>query len=141
LRFFDVRHELPDAWSRFQAGVPERRKRELDVHLERRLFPFLPGHREVHATRLELLFAAPDAEPSAHHIVEFLLGHGPDRPRDGDFDGRVLAVPCVASERWPGLFHGVLRLDRRLGQLGTFVFPAGLEPVREVFLFCGYATA
>ncbi len=145
LRFVDVRNELPDAWSQFQgAARNERRRRELVIHIGRSMLPFLPGHREVRIHQLELLFVAPDAEPSVHHTLDFLPGHGSEgqrgkKEREEERDRRAVDVPCVASERWPGLFHGIVQLDTsRMGELGTFAFPPTLGHVTEAFLFCRF---
>jgi hypothetical protein len=74
VRFFDFRHELPDAWHRFHQPHPDgQSKRQLDVRLSRDMFPFSPGRSIVRIERLDLFFQAPGAEPSTHHEVEFLI--------------------------------------------------------------------
>jgi hypothetical protein len=144
VRYFDVRHDMPDAWHRFVAGVVDGDgPSPLELRLGRGMFPFLPGRQEVKVNRIELFFEAPGAEPSAHQLVEFVLASR----------GRVTAheqrgrreVQCVASADWPGLYHGVLDdLDlgplRRTGEreLGVFRFPARLGNVAQAFLLCRY---
>jgi hypothetical protein len=146
LQFFDFKHDLPEAWHRFQ-NVPtgEGARRLLGLRLSRNMFPFLPGHRELRINRLELLFEAPEAEPSHHLLVEFLpgqrIGH---RKEDRDDDDKVYAIDCIASADWPGLYHGVL--DIQSGplhhnadhDLGAFRFPRDSGVVSNAFLFCGY---
>jgi hypothetical protein len=109
---------------------------------------FLPAEPDLRLTGIELFFEAPGADPSAHHLVEFLAaapaggGHRePDRCEAQE-------VRCVADAAWPGLYHGVLdRVDlgplRRnaVSELGTFHFPAELEEVSRAFLFCEYTIA
>jgi hypothetical protein len=72
VRFFEVKHELPDAWQLLQrcaAGTP----RELGLRLRRSMFPYLPGRHDLSINRLEVLFEAPGAQPSAQRDVEFLV--------------------------------------------------------------------
>jgi hypothetical protein len=58
--------------------------------------------------------------------------------------GKVEDIVCVASEEWPGLYHGVLNIPlgplswERASNLGTFRFPRDTGPVSHVYLFCGY---
>lgn len=54
VRFFDFRHELPDAWHRFrQPHQDGQSKRQLDVRLKRNMFPFIPGRSIVRIERLD----------------------------------------------------------------------------------------
>ncbi len=146
LQFFDFRHDLPEAWHRFQSVLTgEGARRLLGLRLGRNMFPFLPGHRELRINRLELLFEAPEAEPSHHLLVEFLVGKRiGHRKEDREDDDKVYAIDCIASADWPGLYHGVL--DIELGplhhnadhDLGAFRFPCDSGVVSNAFLFCGY---
>jgi hypothetical protein len=139
VRYFDVRHDLPDAWHRFQAGASNdsQRSRRLGLPLSRAMFPFLPGNQDVQVTRIELLFEAPGAEPSAHRPVEWLeAGHGRREVRQ---------IQCVASADWPGLYHAVVdELDLKPLASGThrevaaFRFPTPLGDVARVSLLCHY---
>ncbi|HWN66029.1 MAG TPA: hypothetical protein VNM90_00250, partial [Haliangium sp.] len=148
-RLFDVRHELSNAWQRFQAGAgvgaTEGAARTLEFRLGRNMFAFLPGHRDVTIMRLAVLFEAPGAEPSAHHVVEFLPGGKPGK-KTGELS-EVHSIHCVASTEWPGFYHGVLEVPLGpLGQssdqpLGTLRFPADTGPVSRMFLLCGYEVA
>jgi len=149
LRFFDIRHEFPDAWQLFRRGTSgenKRSARELSLRLGRNMFPFLPCHEDLKITRLELFFEAAGAKPSAHKVVDFLIGHRIGHAKD---DGErceceVKYMTCIASSEWPCLYHGVL--DVCLGpldgsgynDLGTFKFPDDIEDITRAFLVCGY---
>jgi Tc toxin complex TcA C-terminal TcB-binding domain len=68
--FFDVRHEFPDAWQLFEdrsndgpakkdrpkTDRPKEEKR-LELWLDRKMFPFVPGSREVWVSKMAILFA------------------------------------------------------------------------------------
>ena len=145
LQFFDFRHDLPDAWYRFQS-VPtdEGVRRLLGLRLGRNMFPFLPGHRELRINRLEIFFEAPETEPGHHQLVEFLVGQRKGHTKQDRDECKVHAIECIASDEWPGLYHGVL--DLQLGplhhiaehDLGAFKFPSECGVVSHAFLFCGY---
>jgi hypothetical protein len=145
VRFFDFRHELPDAWHRFrQPHQDEQPKRQLDVRLRRDMFPFIPGPSMVRIERLDLFFQAPGAEPSTHHEVEFLIPYL-DRYGEGDeAEVQRRTITCVASAEWPGLYHGVIDLKQKPlsvrdeRHVGTFRFPKHTGSVSHAFLFCGY---
>ncbi|HEX8353589.1 MAG TPA: hypothetical protein VF611_11860, partial [Pyrinomonadaceae bacterium] len=147
VRFFDVRREFPEAWHLFADVSPDRAaRRELGIQLGRNMFPYLPSNKRISVRRLEILFATPGADPSAHHVVEFLAGWRAGRLPAEDCDTDVLSVACVASAEWPGLFHGVLDVDlESLGasgqqDLGVFRFPRDVGEVKDAYLFCGYTT-
>jgi hypothetical protein len=145
VRFFDFRHELPDAWHRFrQPHQDGQSKRQLDVRLKRNMFPFIPGRSIVRIERLDLFFQAPGAEPSTHHEVEFQIPYL-DRYGEGEeAEVKRHNITCVASAEWPGLYHGVLDLQREPiavhdeRHVGPFRFPKHVGPVPHAFLFCGY---
>lgn len=148
VRFFDVQRELPEAWQLFQSCSAEQKTpRQFGLRLGRNMFPFLPGHRELRINRLEILFEAPGAEPSAHHLVEFLVGHKIGHTKDERCECEVQSINCIASAEWPCLYHGVL--DISLGplnqgghrDLGTFEFPPAIGEIARAFLFCGYVAA
>jgi hypothetical protein len=145
VRYFDIRHEFPDAWHRFQGSFHrEEAPKHLGIRLSRDMFPFIPGHKELWVDRLDIFFEASEAEPGQHKVVKFLVGKGAEQ-RDEDRDEReVHEVTCIASDEWPDLYHGVL--DIRLGplvqrsdhDLGTFRFPPDMGMVSRAFLLCGY---
>jgi Tc toxin complex TcA C-terminal TcB-binding domain len=144
-RVIDVRQELTDAWRRFQAErVEDGARRGLELRLGRDMFLFLPGHRDVSITRLEVFFEAPDAEPGRHREIELCTGHrrGCKHAERDD----VRQVDCVASAEWPGFYRGVL--DVHLGPLswrerdliGILRFHPSHGIVREVYIVCSYET-
>lgn len=144
-RFFDVKHEFPDAWHRFQnCSVHEKSSRQLALRLGRNMFAFLSGHRDLLITRLELFFEAPGAEPSTHQVVKFLPGHRLGHEHEEECECEVLDMTCIASANWPGLYHGVLDIQSELichnGEhyLGTFKFPPCPSVFSRAFLFCCY---
>jgi hypothetical protein len=139
VRFFDVEHDMPDAWRRFQSQFTNGDSaRELDLRLSRNMFAFTHGQRELRIDQLELFFESPGAEPGAHQVVEFLV----------DLEGRDECerkrVMCVASTEWPDLYHGVIEVpleplsSSRASNLGTFRFPAEVCEVLRAFVFCDY---
>jgi hypothetical protein len=148
VRFFDFRHEFPDAWHRFREPHPDgHSKRQLDVRMRGDMFPFIPGRRGVRINRLDLFFRSPGAEPSTHHEVQFLIPYL-DRYGEGDeAEVKRHTITCVSSAEWPGLYHGVLDLQgepiavRGERQVGTFRFPGHTGLVSHAFLFCGYEAA
>ena len=142
VRFFEVEHEFPDAWQRLQQYA-KGSARELMLRLKRNMFPFLPGRHDLRINRLEVLFEAPGAKPSAQRCVEFLVGPRQQHD-DKDCACDVFTITCVASEKWPCLYHAVL--DVTLGplcedayrELGTFRFESDVREISSVYLFCQY---
>ncbi len=145
-RIFDVRQELANAWKRFQAQRSEDgAQRLLELHLRRDMFMFLPGHRDVTITRLEVLFDAPDAEPGRHQKVEFVSGHRHGCKHKGH--DTVREIECVASAEWPGHYRGLL--DLHVGPLsghehdlvGALRFHPAHGPVHDLYIVCDYETS
>ena len=57
--FFDVRHEFPDAWQLLKNHKPEPRNcGRLNLRLERRMFPFIPGACDLAVSDMAILFSA-----------------------------------------------------------------------------------
>jgi hypothetical protein len=106
--------ELPDVWQRF-TGQPLSAPRTMELAIERDLFPFLPGSPALRITQLMIFFSAPAAttdgfRPAADQRIGLIVTRpagmqGPGCP------GAEQLVDCVASAEWPGLFHGVARVD------------------------------
>jgi hypothetical protein len=146
VRFFDVRHEFPDAWQLFQGRPGDRDcPSELGLRLSRGMFPFLPGHRDVTVTRLDLFFEAPCAEAGSHRAVEFLVGHRVGRAQEGRCECEVRRVHCIASAEWPGLYHGVLDvrlepLGRHGEEVGTFRFPHHTGHIARAYVLCRWVS-
>jgi hypothetical protein len=107
------------------------------------MFPFLPGRRVVSVHRLDLLFEAPGAKPSASRVVEFLVGHH-RHSHQVECDCERLFITCVASSEWPDLYHGVLEFEPRplpddsSREFGTLRFTSPADRIERVFLMCGY---
>jgi hypothetical protein len=143
IRFLNVRNDLPDAWYGLTKPQPSSAARLLGVRLSRQMFPFIPGNAQLGIQRIALLFEAPEAHPSAHHTIEFLVGQRPEHIKEEKCDCDMYSVECIADAEWPGLFHGVLDVD--LGVLGTkpldlgvFRFPATVGEISNAYLFCWY---
>lgn len=144
VRFFDIKREFPEAWHLF-AGERHHHShcKDLALALSRNMFPYLTGHRKIGVRRLEILFAAPEVDPSVHHIIEFLV-----KERDGrgeeECECEAHSIACVADANWPGLFHGVLEVDCEalngsgLQELGQFRFPMDIGEITDIYLFCEY---
>jgi Tc toxin complex TcA C-terminal TcB-binding domain/Protein of unknown function (DUF2934) len=152
--FFDVRHEFPDAWQLLRSSSREKEwGAKLDLRLDRKMFPFIPGGAELSITKMAILFSGfepegcerprmeecpcPQDGKPACRVVEFT--HGP-RGCDGD----SVRVSCIASEEWPDLYYGIL--DAQVGPLGTngrrselaFRFPVETGELERIFLLCRY---
>jgi hypothetical protein len=145
VRLFDVKHDFPEAWhSLVDCQSNTLVTRQLGIRLKRDMFPYLVGNKKIGIKRLEILFEAPGADPSAHHIVEFLVGQRIGQNKGEKCDCNVYSIACVANAQWPGLFHGVLEIDFEafdtLGyqDLGVFRFPEDVGEITDIFLFCGY---
>ncbi|GHO56150.1 neuraminidase-like domain-containing protein [Ktedonobacter robiniae] len=145
VRYFDIRHEFPDAWHRFQGSFNrEKAPKHLGIRLSRDMFPFIPGRKALWVNRFDIFFEAPEAEPGRHKVVKFLVGQRAGKIDEDRDDCQVYEITCVASEEWPDFYHGVL--DIRLGplaqrtdhDLGTFRFPTETSMVARAFLLCGY---
>src|SRR5262249_46071945 len=103
----DIRHEFPDAWEAFRSARPradedeeedEHREKPLRLRLTRRMFPFVPGGREVWIDKVAVVFGTscgrpcgcPDSSgcpcPRAHlraeREIDFVQGHGDDNRDD-----------------------------------------------------------
>jgi hypothetical protein len=91
-RFFDVRHDFPDAWNMFQrttlnsivhkpkqkrsakhphhhdGGKPYPPEPDLHLRFNRNLFPFLTGRRDIRIVRVQLFIRAPHSAHAGAHI-------------------------------------------------------------------------
>ncbi|QEL71780.1 MULTISPECIES: neuraminidase-like domain-containing protein [unclassified Bacillus cereus group] len=145
VRFFDVKREFPEAWHVFTGAMPNYpATKQLGIQLSRSMFPYLTGNKKIGVTRIEILFEAPGADPSAHHIVEFLVGQRVGQIKEEKCDCNVHSISCVADANWPGLFHGVLEVDFEAlstsdyQELGVFRFPMDVGEITNTYLFCSY---
>jgi hypothetical protein len=145
VRFFDVKREFSEAWHLFVgASSSYPGGKQLGLRLSRNMFPYLTANKKIGVRRLEILFEAPGADPSAHHIVEFLVGQRAGQIKEEKCDCDVYSIACVADASWPGLFHGVLEVDFEAlsasgyQDLGVFRFPLDVGEITDTYLFCGY---
>jgi Tc toxin complex TcA C-terminal TcB-binding domain len=154
--FFDVRHEFPDAWQLLRDSSREKERGAwLDLRLERRMFPFVPGLDELSISKMAILFHArehhdcdgpemaecpcPREETPACRVVEFRSG--PRRDHDGDCAERV---SCIRSDEWPDLYYGLF--DTRVGPVGRhgerrhigLRFPTDIGDVESVYVLFQY---
>jgi len=144
VRFFDVKREFPEAWH-LLAGEKHHHKscKELEIELSRNMFPYLSGNKKIGVKRLEILFEAPGADPSANHIVEFFAEQHYHHRKEEECDCEAHSIFCIADAKWPGLFHGVLDFDfgalngSGTQKLGVVRFPRDGE-ITDLYLFCGY---
>jgi hypothetical protein len=142
-RFFDVKHEFPDLWHRFQSKSFNEKKL-LELRVDRNMFPYLLGNRDLWINRLEIFFEAPGAEPSTHHIIEFVADQRIRETIKDNCESEIQNINCIASKKWPGLYHGVL--TRQLGSLskdgycdlGALKFSQDVGEISRVFLFYSY---
>jgi hypothetical protein len=145
VRFFDVRRELPDAWQLFASARGEcELSKKLGLRLSRQMFPYLPDGRVIILCSIEIMFEASCADPNTHHLLEFLPGRRHDEVPEGWCDCDLRPIICIAEEKWPGLFHGMLDFDPveigngRPCDLGVFRFPKAIREVGEIYLFCHF---
>jgi hypothetical protein len=128
--FFDLCHDFADAWELFHPGCRDHRRhcdnarhpacehrnqhdedRSLILRFSRRHVPVVPGHRELSIEKMAPLFdhcehcgfecpgecpCCADPTPATYE-VEWGPGHGKHQ-----------RFPCVLSDHWPGLYHGVV---------------------------------
>lgn len=153
-RIFDVKHELPDAFRRFETsgatahmhhhhGKSVRRKgKHLALSFSRDMFPFLPGNRELWITAIEVFVQAAGAEPSTHQEVELEIAHHQGCPHHDDEDNER-EFQCVGSSAFPQVYHG--QIDVTLGpvrseerHVATLRFEERLGPVDDIFLVIHY---
>ncbi len=153
-RFFEVRHEFPDAWQQMRdMSREEGRHARLRLRFEGQMFPFIPHGREIMLEAVVILFGAqkkddrdfpafehcpcPEPARAAAHQIE--IRHCPDERRDAE------TVLCRASEEWPELYCGVFGAGIGLGGKRRHAeidirFDDGAREVGPVFLLCRYRT-
>ena len=152
-RFFDVRHEFPDAWQLFRdSHRDEHDEIRLKLRLARKMFPFIPGGRDLWVDKMAIVFDPSDAVPCdcrglpdcpcprcrepATWEIDFVHGRDDDR-EEAD-------VQCFAGETGPDLYCGIF--DTHLGPLDRehrhtefeFRFPDEIRCLERVFLLCRY---
>ncbi|MEH7275211.1 neuraminidase-like domain-containing protein [Neobacillus vireti] len=146
VRYFDVKREFTDAWHQLtKPMVHLQQSRELGIRLSKNMFPYMPRNKIIAIKRIEILIEAKGADPSKHHIVEFLKGHHVGQKNNNEkCNIDVHSIACVADADWPGLFHGVLELEfdqinsTSYQDLGVFRLPLDIGEITDFYLFCGY---
>jgi hypothetical protein len=162
---FDVRHDFPDAWQllRNSCSGEDGRGARLGLRIDRKMFPFIPGGRELVITGMAILFGAwerdgdrscdrtpgecpcPQEGKPASRVLEFChRTHDRHDDRTDDRHDAALRISCLTSEEWPDLYYGVF--DTRVGPLGgygdcpevEFRFPVDVGEVERVYLLCRY---
>ncbi|OHX19650.1 neuraminidase-like domain-containing protein [Chromobacterium sphagni] len=135
----EIRHEFPSAWARFQQDVCGKEGRDLDIELQRRQFPYLPGGPDIVIGEFALLFETRGCDPRAEYCVQAAWL----RPAcDGD-ETACRDIRCFASAEWPCLYHGLQALPRRClgeadGQPLRLCFRVRETVVARMFLLCRY---
>jgi hypothetical protein len=145
-KMFDVRHEFPDAWRLFQrnhqsrSGHPGKNNRDFQLRLNRNMFPFLTGHRDVSVVRLQVFVEVACPKVGEHFAIKFYkAGHVFDQEEccDGssEFD-------CVVVRELPTLYQGSVKVE--LGPIttsqdfGTLRFPDDIDDIQQWYLLCQY---
>jgi hypothetical protein len=144
VRFLDAKRELSGSWRETSKRNSDARFQQLGLKINRSMFPFLTNNRSVAINQLELLFEAPDARSSTHHIVTFFARQNindldPDKCKED-----VYSIKCVGDAAWPGFYHGVLSL--KFGEmrpdgyidLGVLQFPSEVKKICNAYLLLGY---
>jgi Tc toxin complex TcA C-terminal TcB-binding domain len=148
VRFFDVKRELPDAWHSLGGASLNNTSstKQFGIRLNRDMFPYITGNKKISVKRLEIFFESPEADPNAHHILEFIVGQQIGQIKEEKCDCDIHSVVCIADAKWPGLFHGVLEIDFETlnnsgyQDLGVFRFPTDVNKILNTYLFCSYQT-
>jgi hypothetical protein len=154
--FFDVRHDFPDSWELLRmATAEERRCKELNLKLTRRMFPYVPGFRDVRIDKITLVFepngpehhgcevgecACLERKPRDSYEVGLVIR--PAYERDREYER--LEAACVRSEDCPDLYVGnfEIELSQVVGEVAArFEFPHEIEKIARVYLFCHYTVA
>ena len=148
-RFIDAKRELASQWRQMAAPTHYGRKSAeesefLGLLLRREMFPFLTSNRRPIITRIELLFEAPDADPSRHYDVVFFSGERIGTIEPATCRDNVFTITCVSDEAWPGFFHGYLEISpvtlagSEGTSLGVLAFDPGMSNLCNIWLLLGY---
>ena len=154
-RFFDVRHEFPDAWQQLRGASHEVAQHAcLRLRLERKMFPFVPNGQRIVLARTTILFRS--NEDDGQDCLEFADCPCPQPPRRAtriiecsvgdERPGDRHEIACRASDEWPGFYLGMLETDAMLGQRDDYAkvevrFRVGSNAIEQVFMLCSYTTS
>ena len=143
LRLFELRHDFPEAWTALRLqNSSETDHRDLILKFSRNMFPFLTGNCELRVTRLDLFIDTGHATVREHILIDY-FSHDHVFASDCVCD-TMKPVNCIATQDWPGVFHGVLRCNfSPIGgdghqEFGRFRFPVDLRNIQDVYLLCRY---
>jgi hypothetical protein len=153
-RFFEVRHEFPDAWQQLRdAAREEGRRARLRLRFERQMFPFIPHGREITLEAMAILLGAREEDDHDYRVIEDCPCPEPHRLaahrikiRHCDNDREdAETVLCRASEEWPELYCGVFNAGMELGRKRRHAeidihFDEEMHEIGSVFLLCRYRT-
>ena len=142
VRFFDVRHEFPEAWSVFQMctpGLAVSCDRQFPLRFTRGMFPFIVGRRAVKICTIHVFIQSGRPSKCASVPVRYMPLPDGECPEDTEF-------VCVADGDCPGLYHGILQVE--LGaifgdiyeEFGYLKFENSILEVcpRDIYLLCDY---
>ena len=153
-RFLDVRHDFPDAWQLFRTcSGDDRREMRLKLRLDRKMFPFVPGGREISIDSLAILF-----DEDGHECCDCPTSPGCPCPEHGkravravhfiDHDGECenkREIQCRRGDNCSDLYCGFV--IARIGPIGgkrhhaeiEFRFDTLPDCTENIFLLCRYA--
>ncbi|MFZ0560566.1 MAG: neuraminidase-like domain-containing protein [Terriglobales bacterium] len=160
--FFDVRHDFPDSWELLRMASSqeqerekgkEKRHKQLNLRLTRRMFPYVPGCPDLRIEGITLLFEAGQPRHDCCEVGECACLK--PKPRDSYEVGLLLKpeceagrrhdrieAACVTSEGCSNLYIGEYKINvpRIVGDVPvTFEFPHDVEEISRIFLFCHFA--
>jgi len=151
---FDVRHDFSEAWELFDQRTEDcdDKRKHISLRLNRKMFPFVPGDRELFIETVAVLFDQEKTcgckcpsecpcctDPSCRHF-ECELHRRPPQPTAED----EKRFQCVRSEQGPGWFHGSVEglcigpLHAKHAENISLVFPRGVREMDNAFLLCKY---
>jgi hypothetical protein len=154
-RFFELRHDFPDAWQQLRdSALEEGRRARLRLRLERQMFPFIPHGREITLEGMVILF---DARQRDEDCVDFVGCPCPEPRRRASRRIEIRrcgdehkhkppeTVRCDASEEWPDLYCGVFAAEAALGDRRRHAefdveFGDETRELGAIFLLCRYRT-
>jgi hypothetical protein len=139
VRFFDIRHDFPDAWRIFQMDEDDAKKhkrRDWPLRFSRAMFPFLVGRRAVRIKCLYLFITVARACPGERIYV----GVKPVEKKCCKEEEFV----CVVDDFCPCTYYG--KVDVNFGPIsgnaphvfGSFSFERDMPRVQEAYLLVEY---
>jgi hypothetical protein len=144
VRFFDLRHEWPDAWAVFRMRGPTAvvGHRQVPLRFTRGMFPFIVGRRAVKICAIHVFIQGGRRQTKCGSVPVRYVGAGHDEcPVEEEF-------ACVADQECVGLYHGKLKVelgpvtDDMFDEFGILRFEKQILDIglREIYLLCDYQT-